>query len=162
MRNLLIVAATAALAAACSNSDTAKNGESSATPASAAAPQAPRAGLWEQTTSGGMTPSPMTVKVCVGEPAPGANPFETPPAAGADCTRSGTATDFSMTCTTNGMTVVSSGKVTGDMNSAYKVEAETKTTGPNVPPQMADLKMTIDAKRIGDCPAGVQPGAIVP
>lgn len=164
MRNILIVAATTALLAACSNADSGKAGEGgeTAAPAAAAAAQAPKAGLWEQTTSGGMIPAPMTVKMCVGEPTPGTNPFEAPPTAGSECTQSGTATDFQSTCTTNGMTVTSAGKVTGDMNSAYKVELNTKTTGPNVPPQMADMTMTIDAKRIGDCPAGVAAGAIVP
>ena len=154
--------ASAALLAACSNAESGKSGEAakSGSPAAAAA-TAPKAGLWEQTTSGGMIPAPMTVKMCVGDPVEGRNPFEAPPAAGSECTQSGTATDFKSTCTTNGMTVTSAGKVTGDMSSAYKVELTTTTTGPNVPPQMAEMKMTIDAKRVGDCPAGVQPGAIV-
>lgn len=163
MRTVLTLTfiASAALLAACSNPESGKTGEAGKSEAPAAAAKAPKAGLWEQTTSGGMIPAPMTVKMCIGDPVEGSNPFEAPPAAGSECTQSGTATDFKSTCTTNGMTVTSAGKVTGDMNSAYKVELTTTTTGANVPPQMAEMKMTIDAKRVGDCPAGVQPGAIV-
>ena len=35
--------------------------------------------------------------------------------------------------------VTSDGKVSGDMRTAYKVDIATKTTGPNVPPAMADM-----------------------
>ena len=163
MRTVLTLTfiASAALLSACSNAESGKAGEAGKSEAPAAAAKAPKAGLWEQTTSGGMIPAPMTVKMCIGEPVEGSNPFEAPPAAGSECTQSGTATDFKSTCTTNGMTVTSAGKVTGAMSSAYKVELTTTTTGANVPPQMAEMKMTIDAERVGDCPAGVQPGAIV-
>ena len=47
------------------------------------------------------------------------------------------------------------------MDSAYKVDITTKTTGANVPPQMAEMKMTVDATRLGDCPAGAAPGSVV-
>ncbi len=168
MRTHLALISTVALLAACSNADKAKTegGAAPAAPAAAAGTMpAPKAGLWEQTMSGGPMPAPMTVKMCVGETAPGSNPFAQQQAAGADCTQSSKGVaggaEFTSSCTVQGMTVVSNGKVTGDMNSAYKVEIATKTTGANVPPQMADMKMTIDAKRLGDCPAGAQPNSVV-
>ena len=69
--------------------------------------------------------------------------------------------EFHAVCNAQGMTVTSDGKVSGDMRTAYKVDITTKTTGPNVPPAMAEMKMTIDAKRLGDCPAGTAPNTIV-
>lgn len=172
MREILILVSSAALLTACSspdtgsNSDAGKSGEDASTTAPATATaKAPRAGLWEQTTSGGMIPAPVTLKMCIGEPEPGADPYSMPQAEGADCTQSAAPTiggmAFTSTCQVQGMTIVSNGKMSGDMNSAYKVEITSRTTGPNVPPQMAEISMVIDAKRLGDCPAGVQPGSPV-
>jgi hypothetical protein len=168
MRAWIAVISTAALLAACSNADKAETAEGgAAAPAAApdaATPPSPRAGLWEQTMTNPVTGS-VTLKLCVGEPEPGENAFSGPTAEGADCTQNVTpaigGAAFNSTCNANGMTIVSNGKVTGDMASAYKVDVTTRTTGANVPPQMAEMKMTIDAKRLGDCPAGVEPGQLV-
>lgn len=168
MRIHFALISTVALLAACSNADKAKTTtETASVPAASAtvAPPAPKAGLWEQTMSGGPIPAPMVVKMCVGETAPGANPFAVPATPGTDCTQTSKAipggAEFHSTCNTDGRIVTSDGKVSGNMESAYKVEIATTTTGPNVPPQVGDMKMTIDAKRLGDCPAGAQPNSIV-
>lgn len=167
MRIHFALISTVALLAACSNADKAKTTEVAAAPAApvAASAPAPKAGLWEQTMSGGPIPAPMVVKMCVGETTPGENPFAVKPSAGTDCTQTARqvpgGAEFHSTCNTDGRIVTSDGKVSGDMQSAYKVEIATKTTGANVPAQMADMKMTIDAKRLGDCPAGAQPNSVV-
>jgi len=167
MRIQLALISAAALVAACSNNnDRTATAENDAAPAPAveAAP-APQPGLWEQTISGGPMPQATTVKVCVGETPAGTNPFNTPQP-GVSCSENavtsapGGAT-FHSVCETQGMTIASDGKVTGDMRSAYKVEITSRNSGANVPPQMAEMTMTIDAKRLGDCPAGAAPNSIV-
>ena len=166
MRAQLVLISAVALLAACSNSEdtkTAANGEPAA--AEPAALTAPEPGLWQQTVSGAQMPQPMTVKICVGETAPGSNPFNAPQA-GVTCSENTVKStpggaEFHAVCNAQGMTVTSDGKVTGDMRTAYKVDITTKTSGPNVPPTMAEMKMSVDAKRLGDCPAGVAPNTVV-
>lgn len=168
MRIPMALVSVAALLAGCSNSESAKTAETNDAPATAAATSlpTPQAGLWEQTVSGGMMPAPMTVKICVGETAPDTNPFAAPQA-GITCSQNSVraapgGAEIHSVCESQGMTVTSDGKVSGDMRTAYKVEMTTNTTGPNVPPQMAQMTTTIDAKRLGDCPAGVAPNTTVP
>lgn len=167
MRVQLALISTVALLAACSNSEetktAAKNEPATATPAALPAPEP---GLWQQTVSGAQMPQPMTVKICVGETAPGSNPFNAPQA-GVTCSENTvksapSGAEFHSVCNAQGMTVTSDGKVTGDMRTAYKVDITTKTSGANVPPGMAEMKMSVDAKRLGDCPAGAAPNAVVP
>lgn len=168
MRTWIALLSTAALLAACSNAEETKTAEGKAATPDAApstsTPPSPRPGLWEQTMANPVTGS-ATIKLCVGAPEPGENAFSGPVADGADCTQTVTpaigGSSFHSTCKANGMTMISDGKVTGDLASAYKVDVTTRTTGANVPPSMAEMKMSIDAKRLGDCPAGVEPGMIV-
>lgn len=166
---LIIAAPLAALAlAGCSDrSETASGASADAAP-SATAPardRHPLPGLWETTFTG--APGVMTMKICVGPPEGDDNPFA-PPAEGADCSNPEIrdipgGLSFEGTCTTSGMTVASRGTVTGDLRSAYRVEMTATTTGAALPPGMpAETTLRIDARRLGDCPAGVEPGAIVP
>ena len=167
MRVQLILISAGALLAACSNPEQQTAAEDAApapAPAPAATP-APQPGLWEQTVSGGQMPQPMTVNICVGPTEPGANPFNTPQP-GVTCSENTVTSapggaNFHSVCETQGMTVTSDGKVTGDMNSAYKVEISTRASGANVPPQMSEMTMTIDATRLGACPAGAAPNSVV-
>lgn len=123
----------------------------------------PKAGLWRMRTTATGSPS-QTVKLCVGQPMPG---FEEMVAAqrGADCVRSSeTMTDgaeFLATCRTDGKTVVIKTTVNGDMASNYRFALKVNTTGPDVPSRLAEVRMSIDARRLGDCPAGTQVGEIV-
>ena len=165
MRVQLILVSAVAMLAACSNPEqqTAAEGAAPA-PANTATPT-PRTGLWEQTISGGEMPQPMTVKICVGPTEPGTNPFNAPQP-GVACSENTVRSvaggaKFHSVCETQGMTIASDGKVTGDMNSAYKVEISTRASGANVPSQMSEMTMTIDAKRLGDCPAGAAPNSVV-
>jgi len=166
---LVLMSAAVALLAACSNSETKAPAEGeAATPGAAetaAAPPTPQPGLWEQTVSGGALPQATTVRICQGPTEPGANPFNAPQP-GVTCSQNEVRSapggaEFNSVCETQGMTVSSTGKVTGDMSSAYKVEVTTRASGANVPPQMAEMTMTIDAKRLGDCPAGAAPNSVV-
>ncbi|WP_292072805.1 DUF3617 domain-containing protein [Brevundimonas sp. UBA7534] len=167
MRIQIALISAAALLAACSNNNDAKapaETENAGAPAATSAP-APTPGLWEQTISGAAMPQPTTFKVCVGPSPEGANPFNAPQE-GVTCSENtvnpapGGAT-FRSVCESQGMTVASDGKVAGDLGSAYKVEITSRVTGANVPPQMAQMNTTIDARRLGDCPAGVAPNTIV-
>jgi len=169
MRVQLVLISAVAMLAACSNAEEKKGGVASdtATPAAAETAEAvtPRAGLWEQTVSGAQMPQPTTVKICLGETAPGSNPFNTPQP-GVTCSENSVkaaagGAEFHSVCEAQGMTVTSDGKVTGDMANAYKVEISTKTSGANIPAGMGEMKMTIDAKRLGDCPAGAAPNSVV-
>ncbi|WP_395943962.1 DUF3617 domain-containing protein [Brevundimonas sp.] len=169
MRVQLVLTSAVAMLAACSNSEdtkTAANGDTAA-PAAAetAAMTAPQPGLWQQTVSGAQMPQPMTVKICVGETAPGANPFNTPQP-GVSCSENTVKSapggaEFHSVCEAQGMTVTSDGKVAGDMRTAYKIDITTKTTGANVPAGMGEMKMSVDATRLGDCPAGAAPNSVV-
>jgi hypothetical protein len=51
--------------------------------------------------------------------------------------------------------------ITGDLNSAYRVEATSKQEGPAVPGIPANETMTIDAKWAGACKAGQKPGDMI-
>ena len=167
MRIQIALVSVVALLSASSRSDAGKSAaaDGGKTAAKTVTLATPQAGLWEQTVSGGPMPHAMTVKMCVGDTAPGSNPFNTPKA-GLTCSENslkpvGGGAEFHSVCQTQGMNIVSDGKVSGDMRTAYTMQITTRTTGSNVPPQMADMTMSVDARRLGDCPAGVAPGAVV-
>lgn len=163
-------AACALLLGACSGgqkaSDTAAANDTAADTAiaSADAAPAPKAGLWEMKISAAGVPQAQTTKVCVGEPAPGTNPFTPPPGAGQTCaknavTKVAAGYEIDSECTINGMTATSKGSVTGDFASAYKIEMATKMSGANLPAAaQQEVKTVIDAKYLGDCPADLKPG----
>lgn len=66
---------------------------------------------------------------------------------------------FASTCDMGeGGKTTSHGTVTGDFNSAYKVEAESTTEGAAAPQMNGAHKMTMDAVYQGPCPAGAKPG----
>lgn len=167
---LILTAALAGTLAACSGQKhDEKKADGAHAPAAAASTDtmpSPKAGLWEQTVSGPAIPGATTVKFCQGPATPGSNPFNTPQP-GVTCSKnevnkSPAGVTFEAVCETQGVTVSTKGNVTGDLDAAYKVEITTNTTGANIPPQMAATSFTVDAKRIGDCPAGTAPNTLVP
>lgn len=128
--------------------------------AAASGVKSPKAGVWEMTITAAGMAAPAT-KVCMGETPAGTNPFMPPPAPGETCsknsvtaTASGYAID--MACTAGGQSMTTTGTVSGDLESSYKVDMKTKVG------TMPEMAMVIDAKRIGDCPAGTAQGAVVP
>jgi hypothetical protein len=62
---------------------------------------------------------------------------------------------FSFDCDNDGTRVTSKGTVTGDFNSAYRMEADASMTKDGV---TQTAKQVIDARYIGVCPAGMKPG----
>ncbi len=167
----LASAATVALLAACSDDQSGAAApaqaaaRAEAAPAAVGAAPAPRPGLWEHVISGGSLPQPTTVRVCVGSTPAGANPFNAPQP-GVTCSEN-TASPapggaaFHSVCESQGMTVVSDGQVSGDLNTAYQVRIASRASGVNVPQEMTTTTTAIDAKRLGDCPAGVSPDTVV-
>lgn len=56
--------------------------------------------------------------------------------------------------------VVSKGSVTGDFNSAYTVKTTSTTTGSSMPQANTTSEMTLEAKWVGECPAGMKGGDV--
>jgi hypothetical protein len=54
--------------------------------------------------------------------------------------------------------VTSRGTITGDFNSAYKMEATTTTSGSSMPQANGEMKMVMTATWKGPCPEGMEPG----
>lgn len=133
----------------------------------AAAPAAPKPGLWELSTSTEGMPQKVTTKLCFGQTAPGASAFGPPPSSSGgkpSCSKNEvnkTAEGYSINseCAVNGMTIATTGTVTGDMNSAYTVDMSVSMKGASLPAAMQKaIKSKVEAKYLGDCPAGVNPG----
>ena len=164
MKSSMIFVACAGVLAlgACNQSggDAAANkGGSAAAPAAAAAMDGPKPGLWRITTSTDAMPAgpaPTTVETCVTNASFEA-PATTASAPGVDCTtqafsRQGDAMVGSTTCTMQGgMKTEVNTRVTGDFSSRYTMVATSKVTG--APMAMPDTVVTINAERLGDCPA---------
>lgn len=162
VKTKIILASMAVLGlAACGQSgDNAGNkGGSTAAPGAAAVLDGPKPGLWRITTSVDAMPAaaaPTTTEVCVTQAtfeAPGGT-TSTP---GVDCTtgaftRNGDAMVNTTTCNMQGgMKTEVSTRVTGDFSSRYTMVATSKVTG--APMAMPDTVVTVNAERIGDCPA---------
>jgi hypothetical protein len=68
--------------------------------------------------------------------------------------RAGGGWSFEFVCGASGMTSTSKGQVSGDFATSYKVEM---TEGDGT----MELSRTIEARRTGECPAGVSPGTLL-
>lgn len=62
-------------------------------------------------------------------------------------------------CTARSMKVVTDGTATGDLKSHYSVDLVTRMTPPPQP-DLGEVKIHIDAKWLGACPAGKKPGQL--
>lgn len=162
MKTSLMLAACASVLAlgACNQSGDAPAAKSdSAAAPSAASMDGPLPGLWRITTTTDAMPAgpaPTTTETCIAHAT-----FETPNVSasqpGVDCTsqgfrREGDAMVGSTTCTMQGgMKTEVSTRVTGDFSTRYTMVATSKVTG--APVAMPDTIVTINAERLGDCPA---------
>ena len=182
MRSFIIAPLALATAlAACSGgtpagNQTAAGGNATSTTASTETASAEgdypkvRPGAWEMKMAmPGPSGNPIdaTMKMCVGEPKPGENPFAPKTVAGTTCTNEVKSTssgwEVASECTGDGVTTKTKGIVTGDPQSAYKSVLTSTSTGENVPPYLQkETETTIEARRLGDCPAGVNPGQPIP
>lgn len=168
-RSCLVLAAIALTASACSQpAQDDKAGDAGTAENALSALGTPRPGLWEQTISGGTAAQPVTFRVCVGEANPDHNPFTPPSQDGGDCqktsfTRTPTGMTFETVCSSDGVTMASKGEVTGDLRSRYEATINMRLTGAELPPgSPAETNLRIAARRVGDCPAGVEPDTILP
>jgi predicted small lipoprotein YifL len=167
----LTLAAFALALAACGNKEeaAAPSAETAAAPAAATStgndPLPKRKpGLWEQSVNGS-DGSAINIRVCLDE-ATDAKMSAFGEQTSKDMCSENTmkrnmdgSYEFASTCATPTGTVTSTGKATGDFNTAYSVDAATTTT-PTAggAPTTANVKMT--AKWAGECPAGWVPGDI--
>jgi hypothetical protein len=80
-----------------------------------------------------------------------------------DINTSGNTITIDSVCTFNGRVSTSHAVVTGDFNSAYTVEVDSKREGTSPAGQRVygDSKMVIAAKYIGACAAGQRPGDVI-
>lgn len=172
MRPSCVLLAAAALAvSACSQP--AQDGKTADAPAARAETDlkklgTPRPGLWEQTITGGASPRPVTFRVCVGDGDPDRNPFAPPSEEDEDCqktafSRTPTGMNFETVCGSESMTMTSKGVVSGDLRSHYEAVVTTRVSGAELPPGMpTEMNFRVAARRLGDCPAGVEPDTILP
>lgn len=158
--SLMFVACASVLAlGACNQSGEAPAAKGDSAAAPAASMDGPTPGLWRITTTTDAMPAgpaPTTVETCITSAT-----FEAPAGAasapGVDCTsqafrREGDAMVGSTTCTMQGGMKTEVGtRVTGDFSSRYTMVATSKVTG--APMAMPDTVVTINAERLGDCPA---------
>jgi hypothetical protein len=84
---------------------------------------------------------------------------------GAVCTdapigRTATGWTFATTCTGDGVTMTTQGAASGDFGSAYRIEAVNTMDKPPTP-LMGLTRMLVEAKWVGDCPAGREAGQMV-
>lgn len=70
-----------------------------------------------------------------------------------ETTRAGSVWTFDFSCGPAGMTAETKGSASGDFAASYRVEM-TESDG------SMTLERTVEAKRVGDCPAGVAPGIL--
>ncbi|MDP1736907.1 MAG: DUF3617 family protein [Caulobacter sp.] len=115
-----------------------------------------RAGLWEVTVQG----MPAAARTCIDDKTQSDNAVLGQGADTRNCSRNtwrripgGIAFEFA--CDNDGMKMASKGTVTGDFNSAYRVEADLSGSRDG---QAFSQKQVIDARYVGACPAGMKPG----
>ena len=115
-----------------------------------------KAGLWEITVDG----APMTATSCIDDASQNDTAALGQSLDRRNCTKStwsrisdGVAFEFD--CTTEGRHFTSKGTVTGDFNSAYRMEAD--VTG-SADGQTMATRQAISAKYLGACPSGMKPG----
>lgn len=115
-----------------------------------------KAGLWEMTVEG----APMTATSCIDDATQSDTAALGQGLDRRNCAKSkwsripgGLAFEFD--CTTEGRHLTSKGTVTGDFNSAYRMEAD--VTG-SADGQTIARKQVISARYMGACPSGMNPG----
>lgn len=137
-----------------------------AAPASAVELPVRKAGLWElkMVMAGSAVPA-MTMQHCTDESVDRQMSAAYGPSQANMCSKNDiqkTAAGFVVdsVCNTGGMATTTHAEIGGDFNSAYTVKVATKMSGgPAGMPH--DANMTLEAKWLGACTAGMKPGDIV-
>lgn len=130
---------------------------------------APRPGLWEQTITGDRTATPIKLKVCVGTPESGENPFGPQSEEDdAECPtneikRIATGLSYLSVCRLNEGTMTSKGTVTGDLSTNYRTSGTIEVSGVALAPGESKVsRIQTSARYLGACPAGMEPGDTAP
>lgn len=128
------------------------------------APPTRKPGWWEmQLVIAGPTPQPIhqTRHLCTD---PAFDKVDSPLGVnmnGGGCqpkvTRTAAGWSASGACNTGTMTVSADAVATGDFNDRYHVDIDIRMDPPPQP-QVAELKIGVDAHWVGECPAGTKPG----
>lgn len=115
-----------------------------------------RAGLWEITVEG----MPARARTCIDDKTQSDSAVLGQGVDRSNCSKStwrripgGIAFEFA--CDNDGMKMASKGTVTGDFNSAYRMEADLTGSRDG---ETFTQKQVIDARYVGACPAGMKPG----
>lgn len=121
-------------------------------------------GLWRQVMVLEGQDGPLVIKLCI-DKATDAQMSWWGPAARRNCRsdsmvrRADGSWSFDSDCqAANGARVVRSGVVVGDFDVRYQLEATTTISGVDDPMISGTRKISIDAERLGSCPAGLRPG----
>jgi hypothetical protein len=141
-----------------------------AAPALAAAPfEAPKrkSGLWETTLSFGGQPGGMTMKQCIDQKTDDvmrSQAREAQADAEKQCSKRewkqvAGGYEFESVCTIEGTTTKSKGKITGSMDTGYKMVMDSQYD----PPMrgMSTHRVEMDAKWTGACPPDMRPGDMI-
>lgn len=169
MRALLLCLPILVAVSACSDRNAAP--EKAADPAQDGAEIAladldqPLPGLWEHRMSNGPAGEAaegFAIRTCVGPSRPGENPFRPPADGSTDCTtdsvkRVAGGLAIKSVCKAGSDQITTTGTVTGDLKTNYHIALVMSSTAS---PQAQHMEMS--ARRLGDCPPGVQAGALIP
>lgn len=168
MLRLALTMSVAALAlAACGKKDAAATGEAAPTAAKASgvnlgATPKRKPGLWTQSmTADGTT---QVTKLCLDAAAEDKLAMVGGSISKDICSESsmtpkiGGGWTYSSVCKVGDGTTTSTGTITGDFNSAYKMEAKSVTVGSSMAQANGPHEMMVEAKWEGPCPADYKPG----
>ena len=170
MRTIILVAASALALTACDRRGDARPAPAGAAAVQGAPPPARRAGLWEQSMSrDGETPAVVgKMRLCI-DAASEAKLSVLGGRVGKDACRrrafvrrpeGGYA--FTSTCGMGAVGVTrSTGTLSGDLASRYRIHAQSDTTGSSIPSMNGRHVTDIDATRLGPCPAGMDGGDVI-
>jgi len=162
----ILVAGTALPLAACNRDEIPKE-DQAATAAPRKIYETPtrKPGLWKQVMSIQGTPISQTAELCLDPDSDKKLAWWAQQGVRSGCAKNEVTRrpdgswGFSYACDmAGGIHTNTSGKATGDFQSAYTVTAESTTTGAAIPQMNATRTVVIDATWTGECPAGMAPG----
>lgn len=123
-----------------------------------------KAGWWEMTSTMGPM-EPQVVHTCVDDASEAKAGVVRPSVPGDGCTstpprRVADGWAFAISCKSADTTMETSGRITGDLATAYRLESTSKLTPPPMP-GMEEMKVVIEGRWLGACPAERKPGDTV-
>lgn len=166
MRLIVVLGVSALALAACQKKDektAAATGEAPAAVAKAGPVEKPKlkAGYWTQKISS--QGSTQEIRLCLDEPTAAKMNFWGSQTTAEACAKydilpTAGGWTFESECTMGGMTTVTKGVITGDINSNYTVKSTSTTTGSQMAQANGTRETEITAVRADQCPAGMKAG----